>query len=394
MMYSKSMTSKIGINPSELLASAGHPEKRDALLIGAFAKDGVGLGPSRLDAIRHFEGSPNRRIEFTACVLSDVLNEMGLSPEEASQHFNTHNLTALVDEKWDDPKTQIAALSHVIDKRHKMTLERRLAEYGFKELTAIQIFRETIPYRGKSMCGGNLYRARSYWRKFQPSENDFLSNLRLPLSIGLNEGLLLGMCFTDGHLDRSTKTTTMKGRQMDVKYGGHPGIYRAVVPNLMRSVHNYNNYSGNTPVFQIESQALTTWLGDDIGLPYDEADGSRAQMRVPFNQLDNRDAKRAFFSALTSRFGRIYKDGYHSFEHQDQLFVRDVSKLCEMIGYAPSETRARLGSRSSETTPIWYFKLRSEDIKRMLHTDLGTVYPHAGLALPSAFGQINISQML
>ncbi|MBI2124731.1 hypothetical protein HYT92_02970 [Candidatus Pacearchaeota archaeon] len=390
------MTLNNRIDQNELYATAGQETQRDGLLARAFMQEDRefhrGLVPERLNSIRTFEVPLYRRIEFAAAILSDALFEMGVSADEAIRQFTADNLAAIVNKSWNNPRKQAHEVKQAIERRHDAELHRKKARYNFDNLTALHLFREKVMYGGKNLYRGNLHKARGYWKKFQPSSEDFTRNINLPLSIGSTEvGILLGICMKYGQLERSTGTVTFWGKKDDSHDGSQADAYRGIVPHLFERVHNYQGFCGESQVFTVDSQAITTWLTDDLRYPYTVNGSTYRHKRVPFSQLLGKNTKIGFLSPLISHSKGIDEFDMR-FEDGDKLFVRDILALMEMIGYSPSGIRVQR-DQSHNQSPVWYFGIPKGDLSRILHNDMDTAFRHVGLLLSPDYSRLTVAHV-
>lgn len=391
------MTLKNRINHRELFSLAGNSEARDELLLRKFGNGLRGLTQERLDEIRRHRGNLYERAHFGSQVLFESLLKFVIPLADVHAQFTLENLAALVYEEWNNTAWHIENLRQAMRGKHRLELKSRKTQFNFQDLSYPQLFREKISLSGLSLYQGNLYEARSFWRNFRPSNEDFLNNVSLPLKIGHIESILLGIYWADGYLRKGSDSLTMRlqGEQSDLDSGIFKDIYKGVVTPLLNNIHNYSPISRGDyirerktrsgtreryPSFEINSAAICTWLRDDFGYPSPQRTKEVYELkRIPFGHLKEVEAKQGFFAGLVAGLGIVNEDGTLLFEHKDRKFMEDAAKLSRMIGYNPSTMDYRYGRISGSRNKIWYFTLSMDDIARMAATDLETSLPHTGL---------------
>ncbi|MBI2124507.1 hypothetical protein HY637_01790 [Candidatus Woesearchaeota archaeon] len=391
------MTLKNRVDQATLYNTAGNPAERDAVLLGAFSDRGMGLTKKRLEEVRFYSGSLYERAQFAAQALFQSLVELRVAPSEITAQFTVDNLAAIVNQEWTTPTNSTEILREAIRAMHEQDLQLKKNVFSFEDLSHPQLFRETIYHEGKPLYTGNLYQARRFWRKFQPSNEDFLTNLTLPIKIDYSEGVLLGIYWADGYLTRDKNCLIISGEQQDLDIERGINMYGDLVAHLLKKVHNYGPISGDSyikerttrqgvahrPFFVINSNAVYTWLRDDLGYQYTPR-GKHVSKRIPFDILLGLNAKKGFFAGLIAGLGKFNEYGELYFEHQSEEFIRDIAELSTRIGYSPSEVESRntkkLG-RGLRKNPLWHFTISRRDISRMLKTDLDIALPHAGLLI-------------
>lgn len=395
------MTLKNRINHEELFRLAGNPEGRNDLLLRVFSDGQRGLTRERLDSIRQPHDSLYARVHFASEVLFHSLAELGVPSMDIHAQFTVENLAAIVYEEWNNPEQHKETLRVAIRGKHREELETKKRIFNFDDLTYPQLFRETISHKGIPLYQGNLYGARDFWKKFQPSNEDFLLNILIPERIGPVEALLLGICWTDGYLRKSESaslTLSIEGEQSDLNTAYDINFYGDLVAHLLKAVHNYGPISGNSyvherrtrrgavehyPSFEINSAAICTWLRDDIGFPPQQRTiGIYEPKKIPFEHLKGSEAQKGFFAGIVAGLGAINDDGTILFEHKDREFIENAAKLSRMLGYHPSSISSRdysISGKYHREKPRWYFTLSVDDVARMISADLNTTLPHIGL---------------
>lgn len=387
------MTLRNLVNREELDKAAGDSSRRDLVLLSAFGNGQQGLTIERLNHIRSHQGTLYERVKFGAEVLFRSLLELGIDRQAIGAQFTVENLAALAYGDWDNPKDLRESLRVEIRRRHRRELEDLKARVNFRDLSYPELFRETIVVDGIHLYQGNLYQARESWRSFQPSNEDFLLNTKIPIKIETLESILLGVMWADGYVRKTRKSLTLvlQGEQSDLDII----MYQELVIPLLRAVHNYvpfsrehylyqrTNGNGSCPSIKINSAAICTWLRDDLEYPPEQrTKGDYQPKRVPFKHLSNHQSRNGFFAGLVAGLGDIRDDASLLFEHADREFIQDIAELSRIIGYNPSPVAHRNYMPSHPhpiKRPIWYFTLPPNDVDMMLATDLDTNLTNVGL---------------
>ena len=404
------MTLKNRIEQVRLFETAESPAERDALLFGAFREGQLGLTQVRLDSIRHAPGVLYERARFAAQVLFEALIEIRLPQDEIAAQFTVDNLAALVNEEWNNPRNHTETLRGVIKVIHEKELKRLRQMFNFSDLSAPQLFRETLHHEDIPLYIGNLYNARRFWKGFKPSNEDFLANISIPLRIKYFDALLLGIYWADGSLGRGKGILTIDGKQGDLNERRNVGMYKDLVAHLLKSIHNYGPVSADSyikerrtkmgiayhPSFEINSAAICTWLANDLGYPLTQ--DRYAHKRVPFEHLLGVEAKQGFFAGLITGLSKINEWGSLLFEHGDRTFIGDIAELSTRIGYSPSEIERRdttkFGNKPMKH-PMWWFTVSQRDVVRMLNTDSKTALPHIGMFYnPQQYDRVQVHEIL
>lgn len=399
------MTLKNRIDHEELFRLEGNPEGRDELLLRAFSEGQKGLTRERLESIRQHHKSLYVRARFASELLFQSLVELNVPLVDIGASFTVENLAALVYKEWSNPAQHREILRVEIRCKHKKEFDEKKSLFNFEDLSYPQLFRESISYNGVPLYQGNLYEARSFWKKFQPSNEDFLLNILIPERIGSIEALLLGIFWADGYLRKSghdSLTLRLEGEQSDLDVANKINFYGRVVAHLLRSIHNYGPISGDSyikerkPSFEMNSAAICTWLRDDIGFaPPQRTQGFYEPKKIPFYHLKESEAQIGFFAGLVAGLGIINEDGTLLFEHKDRKFIEDTAELCRMLTYSPSPINYRLSRVLGSSNRIWYFTLSMDDVARMVSTDLDTTLTHAGLFFnPKHYAKVPVHSTL
>ncbi len=396
------MTLKNRISNAELKKLEGNNQGRDELLLRRFGCDQKGLTQERLNSIRSFEGSLYDKARFAAEVLFKSLLELEVPVTDIHAQFTLDNLTALVYEEGGKGYRHKDGLGVAIRENHMSELQDKIKQFNFRDLSCPQLFRESFSFGDTHLYQGNLYEARSSWKKFQPSNEDFLNNISIPSKINVLEALLLGIYWADGYLRKSKDSLTMKlrGEQSDLDVIRFEDVYKGVVAHLLKSIHNYGPISGDSyikeretrigtveryPSFEINSAAICTWLRDDLGFPPQQrTKGVYEPKKLPFEHLKELESKQGFFAGMMAGLGIINENRTILFEHKDKEFIEDIAELCKMIDYSPSSIGFRHYAESHKyhaKHPIWYFTLPRQDIEEMVTTDLDINLQHMGLFL-------------
>ena len=389
------MTLRNRLSNGELMDSAGNPQLRDELFVEKFSKDGRGLTLEKLTQIRRFQGTLYDMLFHAANIFYEALFEFReVSQKDMSSQLTSANLAAIVSEEWSDPKQIIYSVNDAIGKEHREELNVKRERYNFKDLPAIQLFREQVSTRGQSLYQGNLYQAREVWRNFQPSRGDFLKNIRLPTSIGFYEAFLLGVFWADGciYQSKDSKGLHISGNRKDFNMASNVDFYGDIVFPLLKGIHNVSEvtnyvvkrktYGGTDtylyPSVKIHSAAICTWLLDDLEFspPATKTENVRP-IKIPVHQLQSLEAQVGFFSGMLAAMGTLNTNGTLSFQDVNKAVVDDIGRLAETFGYHPSETKAGQDNK-------WYIYFQRQDARRMSRVNLDQVtstYPflHAGL---------------
>ena len=390
------MTLKNRLSYRELRRVGEDDQERNSLLLKAFGDGQRGLTLERLAEIRQFRGTLYEKAIHGAQVLLQSLLEIGMPQDNINAQFTFDNLAALVYEEWENFRLPVEELRREIIQRHQGEFDQKSKSFNFRDLSYAQLFREAVSYQGIYLYQGNLYTARSFWKRFQPSNEDFLANISLPLKIEHMEALLLGIYLADGRFRKSSKssvTFVVQGEQSDLDPLNGINMYAHVVAPLLKRVHNYGpitsesyvnprkNGKKQTPYFEINSAAISSWLRDDLGFSAQQNTTlGYKQKRIPFEHLDGK-AKQYFLAGIVAGLGKWDK-GDILFELKDKQFIQDIAELCQDLGYSPSTINERSSSLQSKyhtKKPIWHFTLSMNDIKNMLAADIDTDLPHVGL---------------
>jgi len=372
--------------------------QRDRLLLDAYSKGSRGLTPETLSRIRDLDGGLYDRVLEGSYIFFEALLELGIPRDSIASQFTSNNLAALVYREWENAKSSSNSVSTAISRHHGDESERKLGIFGFRDLGAMQIFREQI--RVGTLDGevrlynGNLYEARARWRNFQPSNEDFMKNYCIPTQIGFYEAFLLGVFWADGHISqtRKSKFLSISGNRKDLDF--NVDFYGDVVIPLLRGIHNFveisdsryirnkNKKAGDGkstyPSVDIYSAAISSWLIDDLGFPPPVTKRENTEsINLPFDVLLRDEAKYGFFSGLIAAMGTIHaKNGYLRFEDKNKPFVDGISRLASEIGYSPSEVKPDVNS--------WYIFFKKRDLIDMCNLDIGAItkaynFAHTGL---------------
>ena len=403
------MTLKNKVGQFVLHSTAGRPVERDLLLTQAFSQGKNGLTQERLSLIRQFSGNLYERTQFAARILLRSLLEIQVPLNEMGAQFTVDNLAAIVNRDWISPKDHTENIRKVIEIEHEWELVRKRNLYNFHNLTSPQLFRETITYGDSAIYYGNLYEARRFWKGFQPSNEDFLTNISLPTGVGYAEALLLGIYWSKGYFIDGRDSLTVNGKQCDLDISRNINMYGDLVAHLLKTIHNYGPISDTSyikerrtlhgvahrPFFEINSSAIYTWLRNDLDYP-PTTNGNPSPKSVPFDHLSELETRQGFFSGLVAGLGEFDEEGALLFEHRDEKFVRDIANLSVRIGYSPSEIEHRDITKNHgrlRKNPIWHFTILPRDVERILKTDPGVALPHVGLLInPRHYESVTLQQ--
>ena len=169
-------------------------------------------------------------------------------------------------------------IENLLKNEYKEKAESKSEDYSFfirrfgklkPTITPLQILREET-----NSYFGNLYEARSKWKKFIPSVRDLARSSRLPLEFNEDTFLALGMIYGAGCLTGYSKTSgtairlSVQGDKKDVFF-----FMNKVAP-LLESIFNikkiYSGYHTNgyiSPRISINSLAVSSWLQNEFNFP-------------------------------------------------------------------------------------------------------------------------------
>ncbi|MBI4143447.1 hypothetical protein HY487_01030 [Candidatus Woesearchaeota archaeon] len=372
--------------PQRTLLAVGNDEaSRDELLVETFSRDGKGLTLDRLLSIRRVRGSLYGKLTAAANSFYGSLLEAGDIPtQDIAYQFTASNLAALVNENWNDVKGKMEKVSKAIAKKTKARLKKAKAAYNFASLSPLQLFRENVRWENSWLYRGNLYEARDSWKKFQPSEDDFLRNIKIPTSLGFYEAFLLGVTWAYGaiHLSKSQNALLILGDRRDLKF------YEYVVVPLIRDTYNLVTSSYKRIVktqrgqdeyeyaaVEINSQAICTWLANDLGFAVVGQKKDR-NIKIPFGHLTAGETRYGFFAGALASMGEVSRMGRLRIGSVNKNLVEDVASLAEGIGYRPSEVTSKGGK--------WFIYFPRRDLMRMCNVDpdeianMGSFTPRPG----------------
>ena len=201
--------------------------------IDRYVIDNLGLSSADISRIRSHTRMRERVFEAARALklsLEGMVDEGSLDPLYVSRQFTTFNLGLLIkDDSLKSSPDELA--SNVVRREYKERRDERQASTGML-IPSPQFLRED--------CGvyqGNLYEAHKVWSEkggFTASPDDWLRSIRIPLEIGLDEAIFLGVSVSQGSLRQHESegdyhSLELWGRDIDFQ------LYREVVlPGIRR----------------------------------------------------------------------------------------------------------------------------------------------------------------
>ena len=308
---------------------AGNPEAKDHLLCETY-----GLTLDELAWIR--KGNNFERIVKSARVLKS---------HHLDDQINSIILSALAFREWEKPKRNLNKLKWVMISRYEEDSRKREEEFDFR-VPCIQVLREEI-----GSYHGNLYEARNVWKKFIAGNTDWTRAITLPTTIDEAVAELLGIYWGDGFLkyqygSKACTAFCISGNKRDLD------LYKKRIIPLIGRVHNLGvaikwltprNHQAiigqhsftpdpeyKQPYIPINSQAIATWLKDDLHFSPNKTD-----VNLPDYKSWPQPGVAAFFKGILATMGSI--DKYHNvtLHETDEVFIRGLLLLSNFLGYKP-----------------------------------------------------------
>ena len=307
----------------------GNPEAKDYLLCETY-----GLTLEELVWIR--KGNNFERIVKSARVLKS---------HHLDDQINSIILPALAFGDWENPGRYIGKVKWVMINMYGDESKKRSEEFNSK-IPCIQILREEI-----GSYHGNLYEARKLWKNFVAGDQDWTRAITLPLTIDKAAAELLGIYWGDGFLkyqygSKACTAFCISGNKRDLD------LYNLRIIPLIKKVHNLgvaikwlapHNHRAiigqhsftpdpdyKQPYIQIGSQAIATWLKDDLNFS-----PNKENVKLPDYKNWPREIVAALFKGILATMGSIDTSHNVTLHETDEVFIKEILLLSNFLGYKP-----------------------------------------------------------
>lgn len=319
------------------------------------------------------------RVLSAAEILRDRLRNAEYDARTISAQFSVTNLGYMIDSgefsTHPEKLVQTALKRHYRDERKKTQGRVNFVVPG------TQFLRDEV-----GVSGTNLFRAKEVWPEIGVSKYDLLRDIRLPLSIGLMEAILLGVVIGDGNIlgmEKRKKRYRLElwGRNDDFE------LYDLLLDPLFLDIFNCDlqelessggkdkngvTYTYNIPGRIISSKAIMTWLTEHLDLSIDRSHKQLPSL-LTYDPKATKIHKKGLFMGLVASEARIYsfeEEGRIRWKMQihssDRRYLTQISQLANTLRYD-----SRINGRSSKgDRTSYYLSFSPADIVDMLFNGL------------------------
>lgn len=231
----------------------------------------------------------------------------------------------------------LAAVTRIDDKNIPRSLRREYMDRQ-KEIVAyhdlrppyIELLRQDAMSNGGFNAQLPFLEERGEWKRFEPSNNDWLDDIHLPKPPYDREtSQTMGIIWGDGIVLWPYLDFRLSGRSDDQVF------YKNIVAPRIRKLFGVpakvrtEKREGYTyPSIWVDSRAVATWLTHDMGLP----PGRKRNVELP-KYCD----RRGLFEGLHASMGCkiINRKRFKMFD-SDEFFIQNINKLAKELGHNPS----------------------------------------------------------
>ncbi len=379
------------LEEKELTDLLGAPLKRDELLIERFCFD-----YGQLEDIRSYKRN-EQRIDLAAQLLLKNIRENNLvKRKDEGAQITTITLAAIIEKDWYRRKIHTNRTSKAI---------RRLVGNPKDIVTGRLIPPATHFLREKyDAYHGNLFEAERVYPNFSATPFDWQNSVTIPLDMGFNECLLLGVLGfiaykplnRPGLIRLNMKKLTRKGKNdpnyqfletissfirnqyniiAESKIEDKPIDVENGLETNQKKVMECIEFLGNgpvisyylTPYLQFSSKAIKSWITQDLGLGGDP--------EKVFEVFKERTQLEGLFAGGISRTNINYRGGsaVFSLRLKNQFYMSMMSKLGTELGYpiAPPNSRKLL---IQNRALVWDLYRRGHYLHPMHRMEIGNYH--------------------
>lgn len=273
------------------------------------------------------------------------------------QQITLFNVAALTYEDWDNPPSKESSTVQALGNEYR---EERDAIENVKDLdiTYMHLLRDDV-----GAYEGNMLEARTHYSNFSNSQEDLLRSVVLPLEIDMDESELLGAYWTDGRFSDSSERYEfdLVGTANDKEW------YRDISEEIEK-IHNLDvkvieeeiegemkdarePIKSKRPVIKIDSQAILTWLKDDLKM-----DGAGGISIPDINW--SKENKAGFLRGALAGRGGITQYGNYEFTTGNQEKAEILTQFAQDIGLEPA---INVNVHTERGTEQYRFSLNREE---------------------------------
>ncbi|WP_254544131.1 hypothetical protein [Halomarina pelagica] len=284
------------------------------------------------------------------------------------RQITTQNLAAMVYEKWDRPEQRKSYVSDALRRRYNN--DQRQAEiYYDLSPPYIHFLRDEV-----GAYDGNLLTVRNRYSSFTPSNSDYLRSIRLPPIIDFEAARLLGVYAVDGKFQ-----TQGNGQQVLLIEGGRDDeAWYECLREKIADVHNLSvnrfahhdifrkpnkEYEYARPRIKLQSQALTTWLRDDVGLALR---AGHRQLPSPPGFAETPAQQRGLLADALAGMGRIDRGRRYETRRTERTLLTELHSLAHTLGFDPNLVEGT----TQDGTPVQKLVFNKADIRTLLDQGL------------------------
>ena len=241
---------------------------------------------------------------------------------------------------WDgDYSSATSSVNAILMERYRKQIERK--SLPNLRLTSTHFLRMEL-----GVYSGNLPEAMKKGHKFYATDYDLKESLRLPLKLGFNEALLIGIAYSEACIandsplrrERSGRTKNLVFRGMD--YEAELPLYEKIA-QMLKTQFNYitkvkceqdETPQGKVyvyPKIEVASSAIATWFANHLCFPVGkERDG----LQFP-HYINTKSLEDGFFAGYVGAKGIITKGWIALVVHcQSKSFLERISRISSRHG--------------------------------------------------------------
>jgi hypothetical protein len=291
----------------------------------------------RLEAIWGIGGSLTDRLHTGAKYLWELTHD--------PKSITGDNLGAIIRNRGEWERTKCKKVNSSINQLYGERRKEINEEHPRLNVTDTQLLREDVIPKSELLTVKDVLEILERWPKVVYGENDWLRGTRIPIRIEENISTLLGIYWGAGSVYH--KNSMLYGIMLSGSHGDFK-FYENVVSPLINQIHcipapivrrqSKGEVKGRNYVFlkteiKICSEAITTWLVNDLGFPITSG---KIYVSLPQGIDDWKDMERyAFFKGIVGTMGSLRKKMEMILSEKDKTFIDNLKEFSEILEFTP-----------------------------------------------------------